>query len=135
MKLYFLSNDDNLQLYDDFFSRVMINNITLWVVAYYMDYTLTDDDYARGSFLAPIYDYPFRMVEASTDEQGYVNKVYLYFEDKISVENVEYYLKRYYLPTNVPYIYISTDYSYYIAYSVDEDGYLNFLQYSKRNTN
>lgn len=135
MKLYFLSNDDNLQLYDNFFSRVMINNITLWEVAYNMDYYLTDDDYARGSFLAPIYDYPFRMVEASTDEQGYVNKVYLYFEDKISVENVEYYLKRYYLPTNVPYIYFSTDYSYYIAYSADEDGYLNFLQYSKRNTN
>ena len=131
--MYFLSSGNDLEKYDRFFYEVMNTNASLWLVAYYMGYTLTYEDYVNNSFIISEY-YPFKFVEVVADEQGYVNRANLYFADGITFQDVEYYVKRYYLPTMSAHIYISPEATYHLGYSEDNDGYLQFFQYDKRKT-
>lgn len=131
--MYFMDENKNLEEYDNLFNQVMNNRISLGTLAYVFDYTLTAEDYAQRSFLLSIPDYPFKYVKVSADRQGYVNDVKLYFDDKITVSDIEYFVKRYYYPTSSPNIYVSTMYTYFLAYLEGDDGYLKYLQYQKIN--
>ena len=132
--MYFLDKDNNLEIYDNFFSQVMNTNASLWLVAYSMNYTLTSEDYADGSFFTTA-PYPFKYVEVKADEQGYVNSATLYLDNNITLLDVENYIQRFYLPSTYSDVYFSPDYTYFLAYLVGDDGYLKFLQYDKRKTN
>lgn len=134
INMFFLETDNNLQIYDSFFSEVMNMNASLWVVAYVMEYTLTYQDYLYNSFVmsAP---YPFKFVEVAADENGYVNRVNLYFDNNITFKDVKNYITHFYLPTTEPDVFFSPNYAYYLAYSENEDGYLEFFQYDKRKSN
>ena len=129
----FQNGDDNLAKYDDFFNQVMNMNASLGLVAYSLGYTLTGQDYLNKSFTTSA-PYPFKQVEVVADENWYVNCARLYFDDNITFQDVEYYIKRYYLPTSYPDLFLNSLYTYFLGYVEDENGYLQFLQYDKRTT-
>ena len=80
-------------------------------------------------------DYPFTAVGVRADEKWYVDKAQLYFDDYITFQDIEFFFNRYYLPTSGAHTYVSPEYTYFIGYQEGDDGYLQYLQYSKRKTN
>lgn len=131
--MYFLDSENNLKQYDNFFSEIMNRKAPLWMVAYIFDYSLTPEDNANKSFITSA-PYPFKYVMVYADDQGNVNRARLYFDDNITFQDVEYYIKRYYLPTSYPDLYVNSIYTYFLGYLEDEDGYLKYLQYDKMTT-
>lgn len=128
--MFFMDDINNLKEYDDFFNQVMNMDASLLLVAYSMGYTLTGNDYLNKSFTTSA-PYPFTSVEVSTDEQGYVNRATLYFDDNITFQDIEYHIKRNYLPTNNPNTYTNSYNTYFLSFEIGEDGYMKYLHYEK----
>lgn len=131
--LYFMDGKNDLEAYDDFFNQVMNMNATIGLVADSMGYTLTTQDYYFRAFETDA-SYPFTKVVVWADEQGYVDKVRLYFDDYITFQDVEFFLKRFYLPTSYTNLYLNSEYTYFLGYEEGEDGYLKYFQYDKIKT-
>ena len=131
--LYFMDGKNDLEAYDDFFNQVMNMNATIGLVADSMGYTLTTQDYYFRAFETDA-NYPFTKVVVWASDQGYVDKVRLYFDDNITFQDIEFYLKRFYMPTSSPYLYFNSLYTYFLGYIEGEDGYLQYLQYDKVKT-
>lgn len=132
--MYFMDGKSDFESYDNLFSDIMNTNASLELVAYYLNYTLTTQDYYFRSFETDA-SYPFTKVAVWADEQGYVDKAQLYFDDDITFQDIDFYLKRFYLPTPYTDLYLNSEYTYFLGYEEGEDGYLQYLQYDKRKTN
>ena len=131
--LYFIEGKNDLEAYDDFFNQVMNMNATIGLVAYSLGYTMTSQDYYNKAFEMEA-DYPFTKLVVWANEQWYVDKARLYFDDYITFQDIEFFLKRFYLPTPYSDLYINSLYTYFIGYVAGEDGYLQYLQYDKVKT-
>ncbi len=131
--MYFIDGKSDLEMYDNRFRDVMNTNASLELVADSMGYTLTTQDYYFRAFETDA-SYPFTKVVVWADEQGYVDKVRLYFDDYITFQDVEYFLKRFYLPTSYTNLYLNSEYTYFLGYEEGEDGYLKYFQYDKIKT-
>lgn len=132
---YFMEAKNSLEWWDSIFNEVMNNNISIFDLADFLGYEMTMQDYYSGAFIMRGLDYPFTAVGVRADEKWYVDKAQLYFDDYITFQDIEYFFNRYYLPTSGAHTYVSPEYTYFIGYQEGDDGYLQYLQYSKRKTN
>lgn len=132
--MYFIDGKNDLEMYDNFFRDVMNTNASLLDVANCMGYTLTPQNYHDKAFVTDA-SYPYKKVVVWADEQGYVDEARLYFDDDITFQDIDFYLKRFYLPTSYTDLYLNPEYTYFLGYVEGEDGYLQYLQYDKRKTN
>ena len=110
-----MDGKNDLEAYDDFFNQVMNMNATIGLVAYSLGYTMTSQDEENKWFVTDA-NYPFTKVVVWASDQGYVDKVRLYFDDNITFQDIEFYLKRFYMPTSSPYLYFNSLYTYFLGY-------------------
>jgi len=135
MTIYFMENKNSLEWWDGLASEVMNENISILALANYLGYQMTYQDYYNRAFIMEFEDYPFVGIGVRADEQGYVNRIQLYFYDYITFQDLEFFFNRYYLPTSAEHSYVSPEYTYYLGYQEADNGYLWYMQYSKRKTN